>query len=47
MKSNMGKCRFRAKPVYIGGQLVYCLGMVAMAITRCGTFINMVFSNIM
>jgi len=26
--------RFRAKPVYIGGQLVYCLGMVAMAITR-------------
>ena len=26
--------RFRAKPVYIGGQLVYCLGMVAMAVTR-------------
>jgi len=26
--------KFRAKPVYIGGQLVYCLGMVAMAVTR-------------
>lgn len=26
--------KFRAKPVYIGGQLVYCLGMVAMALTR-------------
>jgi solute carrier family 45 protein 1/2/4 len=26
--------RFRAKPVYIGGQLVYCLGMIAMALTR-------------
>ena len=35
MPDENGKCRFRAKPVYIGGQLVYCLGMVAMAITRC------------
>ena len=26
--------KFRAKPVYIGGQLVYSLGMVAMALTR-------------
>ena len=26
--------KFRAKPVYIGGQLVYCLGMICMAVTR-------------
>jgi len=26
--------KFRAKPVYIGGQLVYSLGMVCMAVTR-------------
>lgn len=26
--------RFRAKPVYIGGQLVYTVGMILMAITR-------------
>ena len=25
---------FRAKPVYIGGQLVYCIGMIFMAWTR-------------
>ena len=47
--------RFRAKPVYIGGQLVYCLGMVAMAITRwwlyfvrrsISSFLYFVFINI-
>jgi solute carrier family 45 protein 1/2/4 len=32
--------KFRAKPVYIGGQLVYCLGMVAMALTRWRGFIG-------
>ena len=26
--------KFRAKPVYIGGQLVYCLGMICMAVSR-------------
>merc|ERR1712038_1047428 len=26
--------KFRAKPVYIGGQLVYCIGMIFMAWTR-------------
>ena len=26
--------RFRAKPVYVGGQLVYSLGMVCLALTR-------------
>ena len=26
--------KFRAKPVYVGGQLVYCVGMIFMAITR-------------
>ena len=26
--------KFRAKPVYIGGQLVYSLGMVCLALTR-------------
>ena len=26
--------RFRAKPVYIGGQLVYSIGMIFMAIAR-------------
>ena len=26
--------RFRAKPVYIGGQLVYCLGMICLALIR-------------
>ena len=26
--------RFRAKPVYIGGQLVYSIGMIFMAISR-------------
>ena len=26
--------KFRAKPVYIGGQLVYSIGMVCLAITR-------------
>ena len=26
--------KFRAKPVYIGGQLVYSLGMVCLAVTR-------------
>ena len=26
--------KFRAKPVYVGGQLVYCVGMIFMALTR-------------
>ena len=26
--------KFRAKPVYIGGQLVYTVGMILMALTR-------------
>ena len=26
--------KFRAKPVYIGGQLVYCIGMVCLALIR-------------
>ena len=26
--------KFRAKPVYIGGQLVYTVGMIMMAMTR-------------
>ena len=26
--------RFRAKPVYVGGQLVYSVGMVCLALTK-------------